>query len=217
MLHAKVSWAYIAEVIASSYSVAGKVVRASLPVWSLVSVFVLSCLSPIYFLCLFVCFDGSEVSHMINGRKSGMINDDLITSAGEKSSTMRNHPHWEKMCLKSLQAYIKHSESASCIRFLWLIWYMVESEATFHCVASLSLGNPLRANGNLHVYCSFKINYSRDTYFWEHLSGWKKYTAMKSDDWKVKGINTLRWKSFFIKKIKKILVQLSSVLADILC
>lgn len=101
------------------------------------------------------------------------------------------------MCLKSLQTYIKYSESALCIRFFQLIWYVVDSEATFHCVASLSLDNPLRANGNLHVCFSFKINYSRDTLCWEHLPGWRKYTAMKSGDWKVKRINTSRWTSFF--------------------
>lgn len=106
------------------------------------------------------------------------------------------------MCLKSLQSYIKYSESALCIRFFQLIWSVVDSEATFHCVASLSLDNPLRANGNLHVCFSFKINYSRDTLCWEHLPGWRKYTAMKSGDWKVKRINTSRWTSFFHKKKK---------------
>lgn len=58
------------EFIASSYSTARKVVRASLPVWLLVSeeVFALSYLSPVYFVCLLVCFPLQERLDLIRIR-----------------------------------------------------------------------------------------------------------------------------------------------------
>lgn len=85
-----------------------------------------------------------------------------------------------------------------------MIHSRIRGNFSFHCAASLSLDNPLRVNSNLHVCSSFKINYSRDTRCWEHSSGWRRYRDMRSGDWKVKGINILRWTSFFQKKKKRI-------------
>lgn len=128
-------------------------------------------LSLIYFVCLLVSH-GTRNSDMINGGDSGIINDDSITIAEEKSSwkwTMRNHPRWENICFNSLQTYIKHSETALCIRFIQFIWRVVHF--AFHCVTSLGLDNLLRVDGNLHVCSSFRINYSRHTHFWECFPG----------------------------------------------
>lgn len=127
------------EFIASSYLIAGKVVRASLQVWPLVSEgWVVGCFfspnrSLIYFVCLLVS-PASRNSDMINGGGSGIVNDDLITNAEEKSST-ENKP-WEITLTEEIYVLIPYKPTSNtanlhCVlESSSLFDILVQSEAT---------------------------------------------------------------------------------------